>query len=329
MLSPLGVLPSHQDPASGPRCSPAASSGAGVRGRRRCSWRAPGLLRCARLDRRTRPRLRGPVRADPGAGVPGRGLRGREEWMTGRLIYCEAFWALDCTGLRDPRLAGIEERLGTPDRRTGVRRWRSVGPCPRTSPHPAGPAGPSARCPRLGAHRAQLAARHLPAGLPRLPGAASSPRRPRALRGPARRGVPGCRAARPQRGPRRPARRGPARRRRGGRPDLAGRGRPAPGTTTGGRPRRGGDPRGGGSWRGCRPGSAPTVGEHRDEEDQERDRDEDDDHEDDQLDDAQSEHSPTLARGAAGWWGRACAPGGVPGRSGLFGWVDLRGSRCW
>ena len=36
----------------------------------------------------------------------------REEWMTGQVVYCEAFWTLDCTGLRDPFLAEVEARLG-------------------------------------------------------------------------------------------------------------------------------------------------------------------------------------------------------------------------
>ncbi|WP_243060916.1 GNAT family N-acetyltransferase [Nocardioides sp. SR21] len=30
-----------------------------------------------------------------------------EEWMTGALVYCEPFWALDCVGLRDPLLAQL------------------------------------------------------------------------------------------------------------------------------------------------------------------------------------------------------------------------------
>jgi len=39
-------------------------------------------------------------------------LPGREEWMTGRLVYAEAFWALDSVGLRDPFLAEVEAALG-------------------------------------------------------------------------------------------------------------------------------------------------------------------------------------------------------------------------
>ncbi|OIJ25426.1 GNAT family N-acetyltransferase [Nocardioides luteus] len=33
-----------------------------------------------------------------------------ETWMTGALVYCEAFWAHDAVGLRDPRLAQVEAR---------------------------------------------------------------------------------------------------------------------------------------------------------------------------------------------------------------------------
>ncbi len=38
-------------------------------------------------------------------------LDAHEAWMTGALVYCEAFWALDCVGLRDPLLAELEESL--------------------------------------------------------------------------------------------------------------------------------------------------------------------------------------------------------------------------
>ena len=38
-------------------------------------------------------------------------LGSHEEWMTGALVYCEPFWALDCVGLRDPLLAELEGRL--------------------------------------------------------------------------------------------------------------------------------------------------------------------------------------------------------------------------
>ena len=31
-----------------------------------------------------------------------------EPWMTGALVYCDPFWALDAVGLRDPLLAQWE-----------------------------------------------------------------------------------------------------------------------------------------------------------------------------------------------------------------------------
>lgn len=38
-------------------------------------------------------------------------LAAQEPWMTGRLVYAEPFWALDCVGLRDPDLAAVEAAL--------------------------------------------------------------------------------------------------------------------------------------------------------------------------------------------------------------------------
>jgi putative acetyltransferase len=37
---------------------------------------------------------------------------GREEWMAGRLVYRDVWWAHDSTGLRDPSLARLEEQFG-------------------------------------------------------------------------------------------------------------------------------------------------------------------------------------------------------------------------
>lgn len=36
-------------------------------------------------------------------------LDAHEPWMTGALVYCDAFWALDAAGLRDPLLAQLGE----------------------------------------------------------------------------------------------------------------------------------------------------------------------------------------------------------------------------
>jgi putative acetyltransferase len=37
-------------------------------------------------------------------------LPAHEPWMTGALVYCEAFWSTNTVGLRDPRLSQVEER---------------------------------------------------------------------------------------------------------------------------------------------------------------------------------------------------------------------------
>jgi putative acetyltransferase len=37
-------------------------------------------------------------------------LSSYEPWLTGPLVYCEAFWSTDCVGLRDPDLAEVEKR---------------------------------------------------------------------------------------------------------------------------------------------------------------------------------------------------------------------------
>lgn len=112
VLSPLGVLPSHQRSGIGTELLAAAvsvarASGApavflegspdyyGARG-----WTAGSTLGFER------PSVRIP---EPAFQVVV--LDGWEEWMTGRLVYAEAFWALDCVGLRDPRLAELEERF--------------------------------------------------------------------------------------------------------------------------------------------------------------------------------------------------------------------------
>lgn len=46
----------------------------------------------------------------PGAAFQVALLPANEPWMTGALVHCEAFWAHDCVGLREPLLAQVEAR---------------------------------------------------------------------------------------------------------------------------------------------------------------------------------------------------------------------------
>jgi putative acetyltransferase len=56
--------------------------------------------RCARRRQRC-PRYPSPPRRIPPPAFQVACLPGYETWMTGTLVYSEAFWALDCVGLRD------------------------------------------------------------------------------------------------------------------------------------------------------------------------------------------------------------------------------------
>lgn len=114
VLSPLGVLPSHQGGGIATRLLAAA-----VEVARRSGvpavflegspdfYGARGWERGSSLGFE-RPSVRIPDPAFQVITFPS-----REEWMSGRLVYCDAFWELDCVGLRDPRLAAVEEALAS------------------------------------------------------------------------------------------------------------------------------------------------------------------------------------------------------------------------
>ena len=110
VLSPLSVLPSHQGRGVG-----TALVAAAIEEARRQEVPAMFLegdpayysqrgFEPATSRGFTRPSVRVP---EPAFQVAV--LDGHEEWMTGALVYCEPFWAHDCVGLRDPRLARIEQ----------------------------------------------------------------------------------------------------------------------------------------------------------------------------------------------------------------------------
>ncbi|HEY3734033.1 MAG TPA: N-acetyltransferase [Streptosporangiaceae bacterium] len=104
-LSPLGVLPEHQGRGIGTRLvahalaaadqqgvplvflegSPRYYGERGFRAAEELGFRAPTL------------------RYPPGAFQVAR-LSAYRDWMTGTFVYSETFWALDCVGLRGPRL---------------------------------------------------------------------------------------------------------------------------------------------------------------------------------------------------------------------------------
>ncbi|MBB6626190.1 N-acetyltransferase [Nocardioides sp. KIGAM211] len=112
VLSPLGVLPSHQGSGTGTALLSAAVAAARASGAPAVFlegspdfYGARGWERGSALGFE-RPSVRIP---DPAFQVVA--FDAREEWMTGRLVYAEPFWALDCVGLRDPLLAELEARF--------------------------------------------------------------------------------------------------------------------------------------------------------------------------------------------------------------------------
>jgi putative acetyltransferase len=104
-LSPLGVLPEHQRRGIGTRLIEHALAAADQRGVPLVFLEGSpdfygkrGFRAAEELGFRP-PTLRYP----PGAFQVAR-LSAYRDWMTGSFVYAETFWALDCVGLRGPRL---------------------------------------------------------------------------------------------------------------------------------------------------------------------------------------------------------------------------------
>lgn len=110
VLSPLSVAPAHQGRGIGG----ALVAGAITRAR---DAGAPALFlegSPAYYSERGFEPASAHGFAPPSARIPGPAfqvalLDRYEPWMTGALVYCDAFWAHDCVGLRDPLLAELEQ----------------------------------------------------------------------------------------------------------------------------------------------------------------------------------------------------------------------------
>ena len=105
-LSPLGVLPEHQRHGIGTRLIEHALAAADRQGiplvflEGSPDYYGRRGFRAARELGFRPPTLRYP----PGAFQVAR-LSAYRDWMTGTFVYSDTFWALDCVGLRGPRLA--------------------------------------------------------------------------------------------------------------------------------------------------------------------------------------------------------------------------------
>ena len=111
VLSPLSVGPGHQGRGSAAPWSPRPSTPRRDRRPGALPGGLAGVLRGRGFRRADELGFERPSARIPQAAFQVAVLPAHEEWMTGRLVYCDAFWELDCVGLRDPLLAELEETL--------------------------------------------------------------------------------------------------------------------------------------------------------------------------------------------------------------------------
>ncbi|WP_412102762.1 GNAT family N-acetyltransferase [Plantactinospora sp. KLBMP9567] len=108
-LSPLGVLPEFQRRGIGTRLVAHALAGAGSLGVPLVFLEgSPHYYGKRGFADATKLGFRPPtLRYSPGVFQVAR-LSSYEEWMTGTFVYSDVFWALDCVGGRDERLAAAQ-----------------------------------------------------------------------------------------------------------------------------------------------------------------------------------------------------------------------------
>lgn len=113
VLSPLSVDPAHQRQGIGTALVEAAVEAAAATGTPALFLEgSPDYYGARGFDRASGHGFVRPSVRIPDAAFQVVVLESHEEWMTGALVYCDAFWALDCVGLRDPVLAELETRFG-------------------------------------------------------------------------------------------------------------------------------------------------------------------------------------------------------------------------
>ena len=112
VLSPLGVLPARQGSGAGTALLAAAGEAA------RASdvplvflEGSPRFYAHRGWARASEHGIERPSLRIPDAACQVLLLPTHESWMTGRLVYPDAWWRLDLVGLRDPDLAAVEEAL--------------------------------------------------------------------------------------------------------------------------------------------------------------------------------------------------------------------------
>lgn len=112
VLSPLAVAPAHQGRGLGGDLVGAAVATAAELGAPAIFLEGdPGYYRRLGFEAGADHGFSAPSDRIPGPAFQVVVLPGREPWMTGRLVYPEVFWALDCVGLRGDHLRTVRSAL--------------------------------------------------------------------------------------------------------------------------------------------------------------------------------------------------------------------------
>jgi putative acetyltransferase len=110
VLSPLSVTPTAQGRGLGTALLSAAVAEAGRLGAPAVFLEgSPGFYSKRGWVAGAERGFTAPSARIPGPAFQVQVLDGWQSWMTGGLVYVEAFWTQDCVGLRDPMLAEVEQ----------------------------------------------------------------------------------------------------------------------------------------------------------------------------------------------------------------------------
>ena len=112
VLSPLGVVPERQGTGVGSRLLAAALDTARAGGAPLLFLEGdPGYYGARGFERADRHGFAPATTRTPAPAFQVVRFDTHEEWTTGQLVYPDIWWRYDAAGLRDPRLAEIEELL--------------------------------------------------------------------------------------------------------------------------------------------------------------------------------------------------------------------------
>ncbi len=116
MLSPLSTLPDRQRTGIGTALLAAAVETARAAGAPMLVLEgSPAFYGSRGFERAGRHGIRPASVRTPGAACQVVLFDAHEEWMTGQVVYRDVWWRYDAAGLRDPRLADLEQRFAELD----------------------------------------------------------------------------------------------------------------------------------------------------------------------------------------------------------------------